>query len=94
MAEIAARTGMLSIEEGKAERLAESLGGYFRANSAYNLDMPLTLKGSELADIAYMGPAGHHIKPEELAQLAAADGPVATTAKFRISLFTVGASAS
>jgi 23S rRNA (guanine745-N1)-methyltransferase len=94
LAEIAARTGMLGIEEGKAARLAESLGGHFHATSGFALDIPLLLTGSELADIAYMGPAGHHIKPHELAQLADLEGPVATTAKFRISLFTVGASAS
>ncbi|MFK0038431.1 methyltransferase domain-containing protein [Paenarthrobacter sp. NPDC090517] len=87
LAEIAARTGMLGIEEGKEERLAESMKGYFDSGSSQSLDLPLLLSGQEVADLAYMGPAGHHLQREELAELAAWVGPVSTTAKFRITEF-------
>ncbi|MDI2033960.1 methyltransferase domain-containing protein [Paenarthrobacter nitroguajacolicus] len=86
--EVAARTGMLGIEEGKEERLAESMNAYFPSSASQSLDLPLVLGPSEVADLAYMGPAGHHLHREKLAELSASDGPVATTAKFRISVFT------
>lgn len=89
LAEIAARTGMLGIEEGKDERLAESMKGYFDSGTSQSLDLPLLLSGQEVADLAYMGPAGHHLKSGELAELATLEGSVATTAKFRISEFVV-----
>lgn len=87
LAEIAARTGMLGIEEGKEERLAESMKGFFGSGTSQSLDLPLLLSGQETADLAYMGPAGHHLQRGELAELAALEGPVSTTAKFRISEF-------
>lgn len=86
LAEIAARTGMLNIEEAKEERLADSMRGHFVSGRSQNLDLPLALSGPEVADLAFMGPAGHHLQIGELAIL---DGPVAATAKFRISEFTV-----
>ncbi|WP_416403120.1 putative RNA methyltransferase [Arthrobacter sp. LFS091] len=89
LAGIAERTGMLGIEEGKAERLAESMRGHFTSTSSVDLDIALTLRGPEMADLAYMGPAGHHLKDGKLAELAAFDGSVSTTAMFRISVFTV-----
>jgi 23S rRNA (guanine745-N1)-methyltransferase len=89
LAEIAARAGMLSIEDGKEERLVDSMREYFDSGTSQNLDLPLTLSGPEVADLAYMGPAGHHVQREELAELAAVEGSVATTAKFRISEFAV-----
>jgi len=87
LAEVAERTGMLSIEDGKEERLMDSMRDYFHAGTSKNLDVSLALTGSEVADLAYMGPAGHHLKPAALDELAAVEGSVATTAKFRISEF-------
>ncbi|MEV7662475.1 methyltransferase domain-containing protein [Paenarthrobacter sp. NPDC089316] len=88
LGEVAGRTGMLGIEEGKEERLAESMSGYFDQGTTHSLDLPLVLDGTELADLAYMGPAGHHLKQEKLSDLAALEEPVSATAKFRISVFT------
>ncbi|WOH16915.1 methyltransferase domain-containing protein [Paenarthrobacter sp. GOM3] len=89
LAGIAERTGMLAIEEGKAERLAESMRGHFTSTSSADLDISLTLRGPEMADLAFMGPAGHHLNAGQLAELAAFDGSVSATAMFRISVFTV-----
>ncbi|MCT9867952.1 methyltransferase domain-containing protein [Paenarthrobacter aurescens] len=88
LAEIAARTGMLGIEEGKEERLADTMRGHFGPATSHCLDVPLTLSGQEVADLAYMGPAGHHLRREQLSGLTGSGGSVATTAKFRISVFT------
>ncbi|WP_159699492.1 methyltransferase domain-containing protein [Arthrobacter sp. 18067] len=89
LAEIAARTGMLGIEEGKEERLAETMRGHFGSGTSQSLDIPLLLSGREVADVAFMGPAGHHLLPGQLSELAGLDGSVSTTAKFRISVFNV-----
>ncbi|MGR0159908.1 methyltransferase domain-containing protein [Paenarthrobacter nitroguajacolicus] len=89
LAEIADRTGMLSIEEGKEERLADSMRGHFDSTRSFSLDLPLTLSGPEVADLAFMGPAGHHLQRGQLSELATLEGSVATTAKFRISEFIV-----
>jgi 23S rRNA (guanine745-N1)-methyltransferase len=89
LAEIAARTGMLGIEEGKEERLMDSMRDHFVSGTSQSLDLPLTLTGSEVADLAYMGPAGHHLQREELEKLATVEGAVTATAKFRISEFAV-----
>lgn len=89
LAEIAARTGMLGIEEGKEERLMDSMRDHFLSGTSQRLDLPLRLNGPEVADLAYMGPAGHHLERGQLAELTALGGSVATSAKFRISEFTV-----
>lgn len=86
LAEAAAATGMLGIEEGKEERLAGTMKDYFSPAAAYGLDIPLELTGPQVQDLAYMGPAGHHHRRH--AEQGVPAGVLATTAKFRISVFT------
>ncbi|MDR6987235.1 23S rRNA (guanine745-N1)-methyltransferase [Paenarthrobacter nitroguajacolicus] len=87
LAEIVSRTGMLGIETGKEERLADTMRGHFSPGTSQSLDVSLELTDAEMADLAYMGPAGHH-RPQER-QLTESSSTVAATAKFRISVFTV-----
>lgn len=87
LAEIAQRAGMLSIEEGKEERLAESMRGHFTPVGGSNLEIPLKLSGHDARDLAFMGPAGHHLLPEDLDGLAESSGTVTATARFRLSEF-------
>ncbi|MBO1269101.1 methyltransferase domain-containing protein [Arthrobacter cavernae] len=94
LAEIAARTGMLGIEDGKAERLAESMQEHFAPGTTMELDIPLQLTGTELADLAFMGPAGHHLDRAALARSVRADEAVTATARFGISVFTTAVSTS
>lgn len=89
LAEIAGRTGMLGIEDGKEERLMDSMRDHFDSGRSRTLDLSLTLTGPEVADLAFMGPAGHHLQREELAELAMLEASVNATAKFRISEFAV-----
>ncbi len=88
LAEIAGLAGMLRIEEGKEERLAESMGGHFLLAGQESLDIRLRLNEAEAADLAFMGPAGHHLDPQELLDSLAGRGTVETTAKFSLSVFT------
>jgi 23S rRNA (guanine745-N1)-methyltransferase len=86
--EVAGVTGMLGIEPAKDERLAASLGQHFAPVETRDLDLALTLSPRDVANLAYMGPAGHHLDRAALAALE--DGLPAYTAvwaRFRISVF-------
>ncbi|MDN4644089.1 methyltransferase domain-containing protein [Arthrobacter sp. PsM3] len=88
LGEIAGRAGMLGIDPAKDERLAASLEGHFSSLSADNLDVPLLLAPDDVARLALMGPAGHHLDRGALASLAAALPPLTSvSARFRISVF-------
>jgi 23S rRNA (guanine745-N1)-methyltransferase len=85
---VAGQTGMLGIDPAKDERLAASLEGHFAALSTDILDVPLSLSPDDVARLALMGPAGHHLDRGALASLAAALPPLtAVSARFRISVF-------
>lgn len=88
LAEIAGQTGMLGIEPAKDERLAASLEGHFSALTGRDLDLDLALSPADVARLALMGPAGHHLDRAALHSLAAALPPLtAVSARFRISVF-------
>ena len=72
LAEIAGQTGMLGIEPAKDERLAASLGEHFAPVAARDLDLALALSPRDVASLAFMGPAGHHLDRAALAALEAA----------------------
>ncbi|UVJ37752.1 methyltransferase domain-containing protein [Arthrobacter sp. CJ23] len=94
LAEIAERSGMLGIEDGKAERLSERMQEHFAHGTTTELDIRLELSGAELADLAYMGPAGHHLDRAELARSVQDDGAVTANAKFAITVFNTAKQAS
>ena len=56
--------------------------------SIRNLDLALTLSPRDVANLAYMGPAGHHLDRAALAALEAAlPARTSVSARFRISVF-------
>jgi 23S rRNA (guanine745-N1)-methyltransferase len=86
--EVAGLTGMLGIEPAKDERLAASLGTHFGPVEARDLDLALTLSPRDVANLAYMGPAGHHLDRAALDALEAAlPAWTSVSARFRISVF-------
>src|SRR6478736_7115620 len=88
LAEIAGQTGMLGIEPAKDERLAATLAGHFHAHEGRDLDLDLRLAPADVANLALMGPAGHHLDPASLAARVAGLPPrTAVSARFRISVF-------
>lgn len=88
LAEVAGPAGMLGIEPAKDERLAASLGQHFAPVAASGLDLALTLGPRDVANLAYMGPAGHHLDRAALAALEAAlPERTSVSARFRISVF-------
>jgi len=88
LAEIAGQTGMLGIEPAKEERLAAALAGHFQAQEGQDLDLVLQLAPADVANLALMGPAGHHLDPAALAARVSGLPPrTAVSARFRISVF-------
>lgn len=88
LGEVSGKTGMLGIEPAKNERLAASLRGHFSPLVARDLDVPLSLTPQDVANLALMGPAGHHLDRAALAGLVAGMPPrTAVSARFRISAF-------
>lgn len=88
LAEVAGQTGMLGIEPAKEERLAATLAGYFRVHPGREVDLALSLTPDDVANLALMGPAGHHLERDGLAaRVAALPALTAVSARFRISLF-------
>ncbi len=88
LAEIAGQTGMLGIEPAKEERLAASLAGHFVACEVRELDLMLALAPADVASLALMGPAGHHLDREALAaRVTGLPSRSAVSARFRISVF-------
>jgi 23S rRNA (guanine745-N1)-methyltransferase len=86
--EVAGQAGMLGIEPGKDERLAASLGEDFAAVEVRDLDLALVLSPRDVANLAFMGPAGHHLDRAALAALEAGlPERTAVSARFRISVF-------
>ncbi|MEZ2391559.1 putative RNA methyltransferase [bacterium RCC_150] len=88
LSEIAERTGMLGIESGKDERLAESMREFFVQGETVQLDIGLELSGRDLADVAFMGPAGHHLDRTALFAATGGESAVQATAKFAINAFS------
>jgi 23S rRNA (guanine745-N1)-methyltransferase len=88
LAAIAERTGMLGIEAGKDDRLAEAMAAQFTVESVRDLDVALVLEPREVADLAHMGPAGHHLDRAALAErLAGLEARTPVEARFRITVF-------
>ncbi|MCT9627505.1 methyltransferase domain-containing protein [Pseudarthrobacter equi] len=85
---LAALTGMLGIEEGKDSRLASAMAEHFDAESATDVDIPLSLTRREAADLAFMGPAGHHQGRDAIAdRLGSSPEPLAADAKFKVLVY-------
>jgi 23S rRNA (guanine745-N1)-methyltransferase len=88
LAALAVQSGMLAIEEEKAARLAESFAGFFVPESSHDVDIRMQLTAAQMADLAYMGPAGHHLDRAAIAaRLGTPDRVAGVDALFRITVF-------
>ncbi|PSS45212.1 SAM-dependent methyltransferase [Arthrobacter woluwensis] len=86
--EIAEVAGLLDIEEGKTERLDAGMGEDFELLERRTLEFGLSLTPADVASVALMGPAGHHLDPEALARRTEALGALTpVTAAFTLSAY-------
>lgn len=86
--EIAEVAGLLDIEEGKTERLDAGMGQDFELLDRRSLEFTLHLSPDDVAAVALMGPAGHHLDPEALRERTSALGrSTPVTAGFTLSAY-------
>lgn len=86
--EIATVAGLLEIEEGKTERLDAGMDEHFELITRQSLEFTLSLAPEDVAAVALMGPAGHHLDPAALAGRTAALGEATpVTAGFTLSVY-------
>lgn len=88
LAEIRSTVGLLAVDSGKAERLAEAFAGRLRVLDRSPLRQEMALGAVDVAALVRMGPAARHLEPDGI---ATAVGRLATltrvTVAVTISLF-------
>ncbi|WP_018505204.1 methyltransferase domain-containing protein [Parafrankia discariae] len=99
LAELREPLGLVGVQPGKRERLADELSGRFDRLAAETLTRTLRLGVDEAVDVALMGPTGHHTgRPELHRRLVAAWPPgratLDVTASFVLHRATVGPTAA
>jgi 23S rRNA (guanine745-N1)-methyltransferase len=88
LAEAAELLGLLSIAAGKEDAVAARLGAGFEPAGTREVRTPMRLSADQAADLALMGPAGHHLDAARLRdRLQGQDLPPLVTAAFRIQVF-------
>ncbi len=85
LAELRQPFGLLEVPEGKAERLAEELGPTFAERRRATVSTTLEVDRSQAADLAGMGPRGHHLDAPALSTIASTL-PASTTVTVEVSL--------
>jgi 23S rRNA (guanine745-N1)-methyltransferase len=89
LAEIAAGAGLLGIQADKQELLVASLAGSFLLTQEEDVNYVMRLDRADVARLALMGPAGHHMDADGLAARVQLLPEVSeVSASFRISAFT------
>jgi 23S rRNA (guanine745-N1)-methyltransferase len=86
LAELRAPLGLLAVDEGKADRLADAVP--FPETGRHELVVPLTLDHAAASALVRMGPAARHSTADEIAaRVAALPDPVTATAAVTVSVF-------
>ena len=78
LAELVEGLGLLSVDEDKERKLADTLGGCFHFQSRARRDHIMTLDHESVAALVGMGPSAWHTDPEALAERIAALPPRVT----------------
>ena len=80
--------GMLSVAEGKLAALSEKFAAEHLAHSeTQHLSYQMALNEEDLYNLAFMGPAGHHLSPETLRDKVCSLGNQHVTASFGVHVF-------
>jgi 23S rRNA (guanine745-N1)-methyltransferase len=82
------RLGLLSVDESKERRTAESLGGRFRATGRSVREFPLHLRHADVEAVVGMGPSAWHVDAEVMRrEITGLPDTSTVTASFNISTF-------
>ncbi|WP_106403715.1 putative RNA methyltransferase [Actinocorallia populi] len=88
LAELVGPLGLLSVDERKDERLAETFAGTFRLESADLVTIALRLTSEEAATLVGMTPSAHHVPEGELRKrLAGLGTEIDATAQVRVAVY-------
>lgn len=88
LSELQHHIGLLSIDPDKGQRLLSTLSAHFRREHTELKEYVITLTAHDVYNLASMGPAAHHITPDELhRRIACLDTPLQVTASFLASLY-------
>jgi 23S rRNA (guanine745-N1)-methyltransferase len=85
LAELREPFGLLEVPAGKADRLAQELGPAFEERERITVSTAVRVDHSQAADLAGMGPRGHHLDARKLATIAASL-PASTTVTVEVCL--------
>ncbi len=85
LAELRGPFGLLEVPEGKAERLTPELGPAFAERQRTTISTGIEVDRSQAADLAGMGPRGHHLDAQTLSTIASTL-PASTTVTVEVSL--------
>lgn len=89
LAELVAATAMVSVDPQKDERLAATLGEYFRRQSASSVEGEVLLSRDDAAAAVRMGPSAHHVTAAEVQErVAVLEEPVRTALSVNVSVWT------
>lgn len=81
--ELVGPLGLLTVDEHKRDRIAQSLGEHFVPVAEEYCEMALTLGHSDVETLVGMGPSAHHISAPQ-ARIATLPDPVEVTAAFTL----------
>jgi 23S rRNA (guanine745-N1)-methyltransferase len=88
LAELVGTLGLLTVDPRKAERVAGTLAGRFRAAGTWSLELSLRLTHAEVGALVAMGPSAWHTDPEALSRrIGGLAELVAVTAAFEVRVF-------
>ncbi len=90
LGELVESLGLLTVDERKADRVADAVSGHFTLAATRRLEIPLRLTHAETGALAGMGPSAWHTDPQTLAaRVEAQPEPVEVTAAFEVRVFDV-----
>lgn len=89
LGELVERLGMVSVDEDKPRRLAESLAGRFVMADRSRVEYPMALTHPDVEALVAMGPSAHHLTAAHRAdRIAALPSEFDVTASVTVSVYT------
>lgn len=86
--EVREELGMLTVGADKQKSLVEKFAAHGLAHlSSRNLNYEMQLSSEDLYNLAFMGPAGHHLSPDSLREKSETLGIQRVNASFDVHLF-------
>lgn len=80
--------GMVGVEEDKTRRLGDSMTGRFEREQRTRVEFVMTLDAAAIRAVVAMGPSGHHLTEERIAErVDALATPAAVTASVVVSTY-------